>query len=34
MAKDYYFQPEALDSILSEDQVLALVRQHLLQPST
>ena len=29
MAKDYYFQPEALDSVLSENQVLALVHQHL-----
>ncbi len=29
MAKDYYVQPEAPDTILSAEQVLALARQHL-----
>jgi len=29
MAKDYYVQPDAPDTVLSEDQVLALARQHL-----
>ena len=29
MAKDYYIQPEAPDLVLSEEQVLALARQHI-----
>lgn len=28
MPKDYYFQPDAPDPVLSDDQVLALVRKH------
>jgi aminoglycoside phosphotransferase (APT) family kinase protein len=28
MPKDYYFQPDAPDPVLSDDQVLALVREH------